>query len=43
MKLEDCAKKNGVNLIVWHVLRYTKFFEKLKSLVEEKENRYRRV
>lgn len=36
MDLEACAKENGVNLMVCHVLRYTKFFEKIKQLVEEK-------
>jgi predicted dehydrogenase len=34
--LEECAKRNGVNLMVCHVLRYTEFFEKIKELVDEK-------
>lgn len=36
IELEKCAKKNNVKLMVCHVLRYTKFYEKLKELVEEK-------
>ena len=34
--LEECAKRNGVNLMVCHVLRYTEFYEKIKELVDEK-------
>ena len=34
--LEECAKRNGVKLMVCHVLRYTEFYEKIKELVEEK-------
>lgn len=34
--LEVCARRNKVNLMVCHVLRYTKFFEKLKQLVDER-------
>ena len=34
--LEECARKNGVNLMVCHVLRYTEFYEKIKELVDEK-------
>ncbi|MGG7058902.1 Gfo/Idh/MocA family protein [Clostridium tertium] len=36
LDLEECAKRNGVNLMVCHVLRYTEFFEKIKELVDEK-------
>ncbi|MBS5936845.1 Gfo/Idh/MocA family oxidoreductase [Clostridium sp.] len=36
MDLEECANRNGVNLMVCHVLRYTEFYEKIKVLLDKK-------
>lgn len=36
MDLEECANRNGVNLMVCHVLRYTEFYEKIKELLDKK-------
>lgn len=36
MDLEEGAKRNGVNLMVCHVLRYTEFYEKIKELLDKK-------
>ena len=32
--IANAAKKNGVSVLVCHVLRYTPFFKKIKSLIE---------
>lgn len=35
VEIEECAKKNGVKVVVCHVLRYTPFFMKLKQLIKD--------
>lgn len=36
LKIKEAAEKNGVKVLVCHVLRYTPFYDKIKSILDSK-------